>query len=265
MPSGRVMLLSDLDVAGRPKRYSSFGEAGLVTASTTWTANSSTLSPGDSYLSAVYHFNSGALTTDSIGSNTLTNNNAIVESASGIYGYCADLELSSSQYFSIASTSTDFDSTNYFTVSFWVKLESLPSSEQVFWAFTCNSYHHSLAIYDNAGTYTYEVQVEDTSGDRYSGSVAVSGGLSTGVWYNFVYVANGTVVKIYKNGVDESVDLAYTAPLEGTNSLNIGASHVPNYYVDGLIDEWYYWKDYALSSTQVTALYNSGTGAFYTG
>ncbi|GAH13633.1 unnamed protein product, partial [marine sediment metagenome] len=63
----------------------------------------------DDYCVALYRFESGALTADSFGGNTLTNNNGVAEDLVNFKeGECsADLELSSSQYFSISDDDLD--------------------------------------------------------------------------------------------------------------------------------------------------------------
>jgi hypothetical protein len=85
----------------------------------------------DPNLLAYYRFNSGALTTDSKNSNTLTNNNTVGETAGGIFGYGADFgAANSSKYFSIS----DDLGLNGQTVSigFWFKFLDTSAKQEFF-------------------------------------------------------------------------------------------------------------------------------------
>jgi len=78
-------------------------------------------------------------------------------------------------------------------------------------------------------------------------------------WTMFTLVYDGTRGYIYRNGTEE-VDAAWT-PSNATTNLFIGVRGTdPSHnYFTGLLDEVGIW-DRALSSTEVTALYNSGAG-----
>ena len=85
---------------------------------------------GDVNCVALWNFESGALTTDSIGTNTLTDNNTVGTNASDFKegAACADLTRANSEYFSITDADLDAgfplksdDSNKKISVCFWFK------------------------------------------------------------------------------------------------------------------------------------------------
>ncbi|MDY6852013.1 MAG: LamG-like jellyroll fold domain-containing protein [Thermodesulfobacteriota bacterium] len=102
---------------------------------------------------ALYNFASGALTTDSKGTNDLTNVNGVNE-CTAIKGIgCADFEKDNNQYFSRADTllSDDFPlksgtENNKISVCSWVKPESMSADGVVFSKFRWSNQTKSFAI-----------------------------------------------------------------------------------------------------------------------
>jgi len=86
--------------------------------------------------------------------------------------------------------------------------------------------------------------------------------LSTSTWYHYVVTWDGANVIVYKNGSVETTQ-ANSASLqaEATN-FAIGGTPVNSQYINGIVDEVGFWNR-ALTSTEVTALYNSGAGFQY--
>src|SRR3990167_2629412 len=91
----------------------------------------------DANLVAYYRFNSGALTTDSKGSNTLTNVNTVGETASCKFGYAADTgESNSNKLFTIA-TNLGINGNGDISISFWAKLRTeIGAGSQYFFSHT---------------------------------------------------------------------------------------------------------------------------------
>jgi len=93
---------------------------------------------------------------------------------------------------------------------------------------------------------------------------------STATWYHIVVVYDGTLaaadrLKIYVNGDPETLSITGTIPaslLNSAASLNVGFWNGLNRYMNGRIDESAVWSR-ALSSTEVTSLYNGGSGSHY--
>lgn len=83
--------------------------------------------------------------------------------------------------------------------------------------------------------------------------------LSAGTFYHLAYVRSGTGWTLYLNG---SSELTGTVTTETGNNAIFYTGVGFNNYFDGVIDEVGTWSR-ALSSGEVSALYNSGNGAAY--
>ena len=200
--------------------------------------------------------------------------------------YSVDLESSSDQYLE-ASGSSAFDLSTYgesFSISMWVKPESLPSDKLL----TMVSKGNAFRAY--ADSNNFRVFVGPTSTGPSENAYISNGGSATGVWHHVVmtydgnslndssFVASGQFVsKIYRNATaGTSYRALYVGRLTNStsatnsNTFQIGGSDTsttdpflaPYSYssFDGAIDEVSYWNK-ALSSSEVTELYNSGSAA----
>ena len=199
--------------------------------------------------------------------------------------YSVDLESSSDQYLE-ASGSSAFDLSTYgesFSISMWVKPESLPSDKLL----TMVSKGNAFRAYVDPSN--FRVFVGPTSTGPSENAYISNGGSATGVWHHVVmtydgnslndasFVASGQFVsKIYRNA---TAGTSYRAQYVGrltnstsatnSNTFQIGGSDtntsdpfLSSWYssFDGAIDEVSYWNK-ALSSSEVTELYNSGSAA----
>ena len=85
---------------------------------------------------------------------------------------------------------------------------------------------------------------------------------NTETWYHFVVTANSIETKLYLNGtlITTTTGIA-SLP---TNSTNLYIGHHPDLssYFNGIIDEVGIWTR-VLTATEVTSLYNSGSGNTY--
>lgn len=235
---------------------SSFASGNLVT----WTANNSIICSANDYLKVAYKFNTGALTTDSIGSNTLTNNNTVGESASGKDGYCADIERDSSQYFSITSLSTDLKPSTKMSVAFWMKMESQPGDMSPFGATNVSGHGFFIDTWDTgASAHFYTIFHESDGTQKVIDTTAT---MSAATWYHMTVICDGSNIIQYLNATPIS-STAYDGTIAQWNAIYLGNKDGSAYPFDGLIDEFYFWNGAALSPAQITALYNSGTGSFW--
>jgi hypothetical protein len=234
-------------------------------SSSHWSANGATLDAYDTYLKAVYKFNSGALTADSRGANALTNN-GVSETASGKDGYGAVFTRADSDYMTIASVGADFKPTTRMCISFWVKFTTLPGPGETMALFelqTNGSYYNAFKLNKNmSSVLKFEIMIETTSYDNYwlQGSVTVA----AATWYNFVYYADGDYLHIYQNGA-LFCSLDYTGTtLQETTSVLLGNDYAAR-YLNATFDEFCFWKDVNISDIGAfaSALYNTDVGAFW--
>ena len=198
---------------------------------------------------------------DAHGNNDLADNNT-VGSASGLVNGARDLERSNEEFFSIADNASLSTGDIDYSISAWIKLESLPST----------SGNMPIVSKDNGGTSReFLLRVNATNLVRFNvydgadleGGVSASsfGPLSTGVWYHIVayHSATNNEVGISVNGVADSAATS-GAPADTAAAFRIGRQ-ASNYF-DGLIDEVGFWKR-ALSPAEMSGLYGSGAGVGY--
>ena len=153
-----------------------------------------------------------------------------------------------------------------FSISMWVKLDTLPSvAGRNYFLFQQNNpsapygpHNAKINLSDNK----IEFNTTNTSGTEYT--AYSSGALSVATWYHIVLVnrGNGSTLQVYVNGADvSSAAETFTGTVyEGISSLNIGnAFSSSSWWFSGVFDEIGIWS-VALSAGNVTTLYNSGNG-----
>lgn len=156
---------------------------------------------GDANLVAYYRFNSGALTTDSKNSFTLTNNNTVGE-GTGKFGVGADFGNSKS----IANKSLSIANNlgiagGAITINLWVKINTAPSSGDTYRLVVQSSTNNvsNVLIYRNSGGILqlfFERLRDGVAGDSFTYNVD----LGTSVWQMITLTYNGTTLIGYLNG-----------------------------------------------------------------
>lgn len=219
-------------------------------------------------LVSYYKFNSGALTTDELAANALTNQNTVAGTASGLIGFGADFGAANTNK-ALYGASNYGITTGAWSGQCWVKFQAQPSSG--------NSFEFFNKMYQAGGS-TYNLtrlHYENQSGtmvlnfQNYYGSIYAptsTGTLTTGTWYHFVVTYDATTITLYKNG-SSLLSSALTAGTLGGDSnisaMNLGiASDQVSRPASVYMDEVGIWSR-ALSSGEVTSLYNSGAGLAY--
>lgn len=195
--------------------------------------------------------------TEEINSYTLTAN-AAPSFGTGIINQGSDLELSSSQYLSRAAG--DLYPTLPFSVTLWIKPESL------------NNYYRPIYKASNPfGRVRYSMY-QDTDGKMVAivhnstgtgVTTKSTSAISTGTWTMLTMVADGTDLRLYFDGTQEGTPAALTN-LDNTAEQPLWIGREDTKYWDGLIDEVGVWER-ALTPTEVTQLYNGGSGISYIG
>ena len=86
--------------------------------------------------------------------------------------------------------------------------------------------------------------------------------LISGNWYHIVGTWNGTVAKLWINGVSQTniIDNSHSGNIsDSTSRLFAGTYYDSSYRVNGLVDELAIWSR-VISDDEIAELYNSGTG-----
>lgn len=208
---------------------------------------------------------------DSHRTNDLTDNNTVAQGA-GIQGNGADFEASNSEYLSITDANQkklDLGAGGAdFTLALWYKPESLPtaSTYQNFlwkWDGGANQRQYVIEFSYNGTNYTSSILLSSNGlAGAYANEVSLGSSFSTGTWYHFVHVydASAGTLAVYVNGSLVNTHTgAPTSIFNGTSQVQMGSGQG---YADGVFDEFAIWER-ALSPTEVSFLYNAGSGIPY--
>ena len=229
--------------------------------SSNWTANSAIISVNDDELDAGWQFSSGALLVDSINSYDLTNNGTVTSVAGGKFGNYASFD-GSTQWLSHADDAIFDISTGDFTFAAWVYIDTLGSARVI-------ASHGGVGNATDTNGWTIWVSSSNfLTLSIYDGSMhtmADTGALSASTWYHVVGTRTGSTATLYRDAVSVASNGSFTYNGDSTSEFRIGKNHETSFYWPGRIDEAMWWKGAGFSSEEVTALYNSGTGSYYTG
>lgn len=197
-----------------------------------------------------------------------TGNASITSGVDGKISKAVDLTQTTGYIRIPANASFVLSSTLTYTISLWFKLDSLPSTEGA------SGY---LFQWRNSGGSEPIVGYISTNGpNRIESAIRGSGAttaytthnittapLSVDTWYHVVFVGLGTgYCKIYVNGTDRTSSSSQFSgtPYTTNGYLQIGAGYASA--INGRVDEFGVWNR-ALSSTEISTLYNSGNGLTY--
>lgn len=199
---------------------------------------------------------------DSVGTNTLTNNNSTPYAAAKINSG-ADLERGSTQFFSITDAAqSGLDFTTAFTIALWVKFESVTTlvREPFMARWDANSGNRWLFTKDDSNIILFAIGDDATA--TFS-SVAWTPSAAT--WYFVVVTYSAGTIKFYIDGVQQGADktTSFTSLPNSSYDLNVGKypDGAPDYF-DGIMDEIGMWSR-ALLNSEIAFLYNGGAGLTY--
>jgi len=216
---------------------------------------------GDANLRAYYRFNTGALTTDSKDSYTLTNNNTVGEDT-GKFGIGADFgDANTNKCFSQASD-WGLTSAGSFTISFWIKLNTeTPASDGNnirFWQVDVNDAHRSIpwvdyGYYSTPGYRLIRVYRYGATFDIFD-SAQIN--LGTTTWHLITVTYDGSTVTLYIDGAySNSVASSGTLATPVTEIASLGCAFDWSMYNSAIFDDFAVF-DRALTATEVGNLYN---------
>lgn len=193
---------------------------------------------------------------DSVGSNTLTNNNSVAY-ATGIINNGADFGSTNTNKTLTNSSSLGIDSGNI-SISAWVKRES---SDFMF------AVNQQSATSDVSYKIKYESgikAVRNIAGGAENQTTAQAISIST--WAHVVLTYDGSTVRCYVNGGTPQT-VASTGTGSGvTSKFTIGADNssggTDQFFWDGMVDEVGVWN-VALTQDEINKIYNAGRGNAY--
>lgn len=198
---------------------------------------------------------------DSVGSNTLTNNNTITYSP-GKINNGANFVAASTQYFSSSIVPNDAN----ITIALWFKTTATATQELWGHDSTGGSGWSRRLTMNNAGSGKLELFYTNV-GESGQVTFDSTGTYNDGAWHYAVFTLDSSLGgALYIDGTALTTGHTYYAISGGTNSnLMFGRNNnggSPVWYLTGSLDEIGYWNR-AITSTEVTQLYNGGAGLQY--
>lgn len=200
-------------------------------------------------------------------SNNLTNVNTVTFST-GKVGNASYHVRASSQYLTIADNDAVSLGDRDWTICGWFYLDNT-SNVQTIRAKrngTGSGQGEFTLIYNTTGGKLEFYCFNSTTG--VNAALQSSSTISATTWYFYVVWHDNTANKLYmKVNEGTTTEVALTVvPYDGANVMYIGAQNTgsPALFMDGRNDECAIWQR-VLTSSEMTYLYNSGTGRTYTG
>jgi hypothetical protein len=199
---------------------------------------------------------------DSVGASHLTDVNTVTQNP-GKLGGAAQFTAANSEYLSVADNAALSMGNIEFTVCAWVLLDSKTAPRTV-----CSKRIGGVSggefslVYDNSAD-RFAFSIFDSTTGINTATANTFGSPSTGTWYFVVGKVEAGAVKISVNaGAFDSTAKTVTIP-DSAAAFLIGAQQsTPVFFWDGRIDAVGLWKR-ALTSAEVTELYNGGAGREY--
>ena len=162
-------------------------------------------------------------------------------------------------YLQNSSTFNTLDSNTQFSISVWVKMNSLHNGFV---------FHSSNPAGTGAQVYMYlrnNGRVDVFSAGSSSNWTRSTTNLVAGSWYHIVMTLDQTqssrynMQKLYINGIEGDTSNYFGNNMGAGNILNIGRNFTGSSYLDGLVNELAIWSGHPLSQTEVTEIYDGGT------
>lgn len=205
--------------------------------------------------------------TDNKGSNTLTNLNTTTFGAGKINN--AGIFNGSNQGFN--KTGANIGITNAWTISGWFYSDNLGAGDKIFGARPGSGDANEIRFQlQNPGATHIEIMAIGSSGSGGGGYKDYIGGstISADTWYFVTATWDGTNLKLYLNASEETTTKDTDGSLTMTNTtrnMGVGVAGIgTDSFWDGMLDTVNIWSR-AITSTEVTELYNSGNGMYYNG
>lgn len=196
---------------------------------------------------------SGQIRIDSHGANDLANNGT-VGVGTGINNNGAT-SWSESNFLSVADDN-NMDATGAFSISLWIKSSAWTANSMAIMGKEATGNGWVLYLQSNGGAPVFQV-------NQATNHIATSS-LSTDTQYHLVISCDGTDLTFYLNGSVDTAAQTFTAATASAAALNFGKRQTEARPLNSnaIVDEVAFWNR-AITSDEVTEIYNSGTGLFY--
>lgn len=213
---------------------------------------------------AAYRFSTGALTTDSKGSYTLTNTNTIANSSDGKSGYCADAGTTNTNKSLSVDTAYGMTGGSAKSFSFWWKCTVEPTEGENQFMFrhlyggAADGNYANLAYIKTGGVLKLMMNSSPTT-TYYTTTLTV------GTWYHFVITvpaSNTGNITCYMSGSSVFTIANWSQNYALTTRMSMFAVHDLSANSPGELDEFYVFNE-VLSGANITTLATGVGEAFY--
>ena len=202
---------------------------------------------------AHFKLNTGALTADSCGSNTLINNNTVTE-ATGKLDVAGQFTAATTEFLSIADNASMSTGDIDFTIATWIYMDSVGPTRTIASKGVTDQYEWSIEI---SSSDAISLRVMSTAGGNL-GLATWGSALLADTWY-FIVAWHDATANTANIQVDNGtpVSAASTGPTDGTGSFFIGRLGDVSRWTDGRIDSFSFWKR-VITARERTLLWNCG-------
>lgn len=192
---------------------------------------------------------------DSVGSNHLSETGT-VSASSGKFDSAAGMGGNNANYLSVADTADLSFGNESFCITFWFYITSVTDRELIIKKSTAggSSAGYRAGLYNSGGAKIFWAVANGSDNAE-----ATSGAISTGTWHLAVVYHNASTDKIgvsIDGGTPAETSYAWGCADE-SNAFTLARGH------DGWIDDVTVLDGYVLSSTEITELWNGGTGVAF--
>jgi hypothetical protein len=196
---------------------------------------------------------------DSVGSNTLVDNNTVT-SAAGKFSNAAEFTLANSEYLSCADNAALSSGDVKYMVRCWVKFKTKATTQVI--TAKREALEHILDYH--AGSDRLRFLFGDagiTAAANNFGDVSVDTWHLIHAWHD----SDADVIGISVNaGTANTISDVGANPVDGNGAFNVGRDPAFNAnFLDGFVDDLVVLKGYVLDATERTADYNGGTGVAF--
>lgn len=191
---------------------------------------------------------------DSVGSNTLTNAN--VTYGSGLINNCAQFGSTNTNKRLYVASNLGVTTSGDWTISYWVRNSAVNVIFGMMELIYGGGTKKVVCFYDGANTRWYVGTV--------AGTTTPSHTISANTWYHVCLVNSSGTITLYVDGVSKGTisSASTTSGLSEAFELGHATVALGGYWAPGDADETYVCGS-ALTSDEVTSLYNSGAGNQY--
>ncbi len=203
---------------------------------------------------------------DAISGNNLTINNA-VGVTTGIISGGRQYDAASSRFFTLASApaALNISTTADWSWAGWVYVDSRTTS-RVLWSnlepSTVSTFQWDIYVRDSDGKLSVDLY---TNAGGVGASVVSTTALSNGAWYfvAVVFTNSDQKVRVSVNNGTQDASGAYSGTMGSGAFVGCGAYYNGTFPHNGRLDEISVWAGYALTSQDLTDLYNGGAANQY--